>query len=84
MQNQKHELSIAVKPDGSLHFIYDDLLADLLDEGDAVTTRASHVEPAVGGWTADLALSGGPILGPFKLREQALSAEVAWLQEHLF
>jgi hypothetical protein len=82
--SQRQELSIAVKPDGSLHFIYDDRLADLLDEGDAVTTRASYVEPAVGGWTADLAPVSGPVLGPFKLRETALAAEYAWLQEHLF
>ncbi|WP_242687916.1 hypothetical protein [Alienimonas californiensis] len=43
-------------------------------------TRASHVEPADGGvWTADLSPSGGPVLGPFPLRSEALTAEADWL-----
>ena len=80
----KQEFSIAISPDGSLSFIYDDRLADLLDEGEAVTRRASYVEPSENGWTADLAPVNGPVLGPYRLREQALAAEVAWLREHLF
>jgi len=35
-------------------------------------------------WLADLRLSGGPILGPFPIRQQALAAEVDWLTEHGF
>ena len=85
-QNKRQEISIVIAPSGdSLSFIYDDRLADLCEEGDAVTQRASHVEPAEGGgWTADLAPVNGPVLGPYRLREEALAAEVAWLQEHLF
>ena len=68
--------------DGGLSFIYSDDLVDLLSLGDATITRASHVEPAAGGWTADMSPVGGPVLGPFVLRSTALAAEVAWLQEH--
>lgn len=51
--------------------------------GEPTIRRASHVEPAPGGaWTADMSPSGGPMLGPFPLRKDALAAEVAWLREH--
>ena len=82
--SSKQELLIAVKPDGSMQFVYDDLLAELCEEGEAVTQRASHVEPAEGGWTADLSPVNGPVLGPYKLRAEALEAEVEWLRTHLF
>jgi hypothetical protein len=82
MQN---EFSIAIKPDGTMSFIYDDRLAGLCEEGDAHTTRASHVEPtAKGGWSADMSPVNGPILGPFRLREEALAAECEWLNEAFF
>jgi hypothetical protein len=46
--------------------------------------RASHVEPDVDGrWNADLAPVGGPVLGPFDLRSEALAAETHWLDERL-
>lgn len=68
---------------GRAQFIYTDDLAELLTLGEATVTRASHVEPALGGgWTADMGPSGGPVLGPFALRAEALDAEVAWLREH--
>jgi hypothetical protein len=45
--------------------------------------RGSHVEPTADGrWTADLSPAGGPLLGPFERRSQALAAEVAWLETH--
>ncbi len=45
--------------------------------------RASHVEPdAKGLWWADLSPVDGPRLGPFVRRSDALSAEVAWIEEH--
>jgi hypothetical protein len=68
---------------GRVRFIYSDTLAPLLAEGDFKITRASHVEPTdAGEWTADMSPVGGPVLGPFPLREIALSAEVAWLREN--
>lgn len=76
-------LTINFDDNGNARFIYNDDLAFLLDEGEATVTRASHVEPAVGGgWTADMSPSDGPVLGPFKLRQEALDAEVRWLQEN--
>lgn len=67
---------------GVMRAIYDDALAPLLADGDFTITRASHVEPAPGGWTADMAPSGGPVLGPFSTRAEALTEEVAWLRKH--
>jgi hypothetical protein len=85
------KFKIAISPaDASLNFIYNDKLASLLNLGEAQVTRASHVEPATGGgWTADMAPVGGPVLTaengqPFKLRQEALDAEVHWLEKHLF
>ena len=77
---QQFELSIA--PNGELHFIFDDALQPFLDLGDASIKRASHVEPKESLWFADLVLVGGPVLGPFRLRSEALEAEVAWLLDH--
>lgn len=69
---------------GHLQFVYDDALVDLLDEGAAVVTRASHVEPVPGGWVADMGPVDGPVLAaacPFRTRAEALAAERAWLRE---
>jgi len=35
-------------------------------------------------WRADLALSGGPVLGPFGERADAIAAEVEWLSARGF
>lgn len=81
-KEQKQPYVFSVAPDGALHFIYDDPLAPFLDLGDANIKRASHVEPKETLWFADLVLVGGPVLGPYKLRTEALEAEVAWLLEN--
>jgi hypothetical protein len=76
---------IEVRPDGGLKFIYDDTLRCLMAEGKSEIKRASEVEPTDSGkWTADLSRVGGPILGPFDNRADALSAEVAWLEQNRF
>jgi hypothetical protein len=68
---------------GTVTLLYDEAL-DAAALGDVSIRRASHVEPdAAGSWWADLAPAGGPRLGPFPLRSQALAAERAWLEEHL-
>lgn len=41
---------------------------------------AKHLDPNA--WWADLTLVDGPVLGPYNLRETALDAEIAWLNEH--
>lgn len=67
---------------GHLSFVYSDELADLLDTGAATVRRVSHVEPSPeGGWTADMSPVGGPVLGPFPLRQTALDAERDWLRQ---
>jgi len=88
-------MNIRIETDGTLRFIHSDDLSDLMEQGEARITRASHVEPYDGSggtsfadqhqgvwWTADMGPSDGPVLGPFKTRAEALAAEVAWLQEN--
>ena len=76
-------LDIYIEADGAVRAIYDDVLTELLDPADMRVCRASHVEPAAGGWTADLALMGGGVLGPFRTRAEALAAERRWLDKRL-
>ena len=68
-----------ITPDGTLKFIWDDALSPLLKLGESVIERASYVEPEGTEWYADLQPAGGPKLGPFLLRQQALTAEIDWL-----
>lgn len=76
-------MTVTIMPDGTLGFIYSDELQPLLSLGTPTVRRASHVEPNEDGqWTADMGPSGGGLLGPFKLRSEALAAEVAWLDTH--
>lgn len=72
---------IVVLPDGSVKFIYDDAMREIMKLGDFVVERASRVEPTPDGkWTADMEPSGGPVLGPFETRAEALEAEKVWLR----
>lgn len=74
-------MEIIIAPGGRIRCLYKDELAGLLTEGRATVRRASHVEPAApGGWTADMGPVGGPVLGPYRLRSEALAAEVKWLE----
>ena len=73
------EMELVVDAGGGVKCIYDETL-DLRALGRLTITRASHVEPdAEGCWWADMAPSGGPVLGPFGTRGQALQAEKRWL-----
>jgi len=75
-------MQVVIQPNGAVRAIYCEAI-DLTSLGRPEISRGSHVEPdAEGRWYADLAPVGGPKLGPFALRSEALAAEVAWLQEH--
>ena len=73
------DMELVVGCDGGVRCIYDEAL-DLRELGKLQITRASHVEPdAEGYWWADMGPSGGPVLGPFRSRTEALGAERGWL-----
>jgi len=68
---------------GAATCLYDEAI-DLSRLGPLDFHRASHVEPdALGRWWADLHPAGGPMLGPFALRSEALTAERVWFEERL-
>ena len=81
MTRQTFELVVA--PDGTGRCLYDEAL-DLSRLGEARVRRASRCEPDERGkWSADLSPVGGPTIGPFDRRSDALAAEVAWLRRHV-
>ena len=76
-------MTLVVDPEGDVRCVYDEVF-DLAAIGCLRTTRASHVEPdETGRWWADITPAGGPVLGPFDRRSQALAAEHRWLEENL-
>lgn len=80
------DLEVIIERNGTIRFVYDDLLADLyVAEHGLTTRRASHVEPAPAGsgWTVDLSPVDGPFAGPFARRADALAWEVDWLHKTL-
>jgi hypothetical protein len=73
------EMELVVDAGGDVQCIYDEAL-DLRELGKLQITRASHVEPDKDGfWWADMRPSGGPVLGPYGCRSDALEAEREWL-----
>lgn len=75
-------MQILIAPDGTLRCLYEELI-DLREFGPLAISRGSHVEPTRDGqWTADLSPVGGPVLGPFLSRSEALVAERRWLETH--
>ena len=74
---------LVVGVDGVARCIYGDEL-DLREIGKLQITRASHVEPDRDGfWWADMGPSGGPVLGPYGSRTEALGAERGWLNQRM-
>ena len=73
-------MQLLVQPDGAVRCIYGEAI-DLSTLGNPSISRGSHVEPTEDGrWTADLSPVGGPMLGPFGVRSEALAAELDWLE----
>ena len=73
-------MQLIIDAAGSITCLYDEAI-DLAAIGALTITRASHVEPDERGqWRADLAPVGGPALGPFEGRSDALEAEREWLE----
>ena len=79
MSDVLRTVELIVAADGRLRYVYDEAL-DLCAFGRPTIRRGSHVEPTHDGrWTADLAPTGRPVLGPSPCRSQALAAERQWL-----
>jgi hypothetical protein len=73
-------MQLIIEPDGTARCIYTEEI-ELTAIGCTTITRASHVEPDQHGrWLADMSPAGGPLLGPFAKRSEALAAEVEWLE----
>jgi hypothetical protein len=74
------ELNVSLT--GQVRCLYGEAI-DLSQLGTLSIARGSHVEPeADGRWTADMGPVGGPVLGPFPHRSEALAAERQWLEAH--
>jgi hypothetical protein len=83
MSKLSKQIKLVVKS-GVITSIYDDALVSLFADAATVnTSRASNVEPDGAGWMADLAPVGGPILKGFTTRQDALDAEVQYLNRHI-
>ena len=67
-------MQIVIRADGNGRCLYGEAI-DLQQLGALAVARASNVEPnAIGHWMADLSPVGGPKLGPFATRSNALAA----------
>ena len=76
-------MQLVVKPTGQVRCVYTERV-NLSALGILHIRRASLVEPtSLGRWTADLSPVGGPVLGPFFLRSEALAAEARWLDSNV-
>lgn len=75
-------MQLIIDPTGTVRCVYDEAI-DLGALGHVHVRRGSHVEPdAEGQWFADMSPVGGPTLGPFAIRSDALAAEHGWLEQH--
>ena len=75
-------MQLVIQPDGAVRCLYDEAI-DLHALGRPTISRGSHVEPDQHGrWFADMVPVGGPKLGPFDRRSEALNAESNWLEEN--
>jgi hypothetical protein len=77
-------MRLRIDAHGQVVCVYGEAI-DLAALGTPAIQRASHVEPdETGRWWSDLGPVGGPRLGPYAYRSEALQAEAAWLDAYLF
>ena len=82
MSKPNKQLKLVVK-NGAITSVYDDALVPLIQHARrSETKRASHVEPRGLVWDADLSPIGGPLFAGFKTRQEALDAEVYYLNNY--
>lgn len=75
-------MKLVISTTGQVRTVYDETI-DLSKLGQLEIQRGSHVEPTSNGkWTVDLSPVGGPKLGPFDRRSEALEMERKWLDQH--
>jgi len=75
-------MELLIHSSGKIRCLYGEEI-DLAALGRLRIERGSHVEPTWDGrWTADLGPVGGPVLGPYEVRSEALAAEQEWLLAH--
>jgi len=75
-------MNLIVLKDGCVRCVYGEAI-ELASLGTRCIRRASFVEPdKQGRWWVDLKPLGGPVLGPFGKRSEALGAESRWLEAH--
>ena len=75
-------MQLLIQPDGAVRCLYGEEF-NLKVLGRLSIRRGSHVEPTGNGqWTADMSPVNGPVLGPFRVRSDALTAEREWLECH--
>jgi hypothetical protein len=79
------ELVLTIDGGGVVTAVWDDALAGLVELAETVECwRASHIEMRPDGlWQVDFLPVNGPILGGYRLRADALTAEREWLARHL-
>ncbi len=76
-------MQLVIESGGRVRCVYGEEFS-LETLGQMTVTRASHVEPdSTARWFTDLSPVGGPHLGPFERRSQALYAELRWLEENI-
>ena len=75
-------MNLLVSTNGEVRCLYGETI-NLHQLGHLKIRRGSLVEPdAHGWWHAELAPVGGPKLGPFPRRSEALAAEALWLDSY--
>ena len=77
-------MKIRINPGGTILSLYTEDVC-LNNLGNIITIkRASHVNAnCLNQWEADMGVSGGPVLGPFSKRSEALEAEITWLNKNI-